>query len=217
MRWAWSLAAAGAVAALAVALLVDLPDPFPYVRDATTALGRWAYVLVAAVVLLETSVGLGMLSPGEAVLAVAGAAATGDGALDLPVLLAVVWGFGVAGDTTSYLIGRRHGPRVLRGLFVRLGLTPARLDRVGALYAGRGGWVLVGGRFVATVRVLAPFVAGSSGMALGRFLRFDVVGILLWGSACLLPPRQRAAQHPRRRSPADTERSPQRAVDMQRR
>jgi len=186
MRWAWSLVAAGAVAALAVALLVDLPDPFPYVRDATSTLGRWAYVLVAAVVLLETSVGLGVLSPGEAVLAVAGAAAAGDGTLDLPVLLAVVWAFGVAGDTTSYLVGRRHGPRMLRGLFVRLGLTPARLNRVGDLYARRGGWVLVGGRFVGPVRVLAPFVAGSSGMALGKFLRFDIVGILLWGSAWIL-------------------------------
>jgi len=186
MRWAWSLAAAGAVAALAVALLVDLPDPYPYVRDATDALGRWAYVLVAAVVLLETSIGLGVFSPGEAVLAVAGAAAAGDGALDLPVLLVVVWAFGVAGDTTSYLVGRRHGSRVLRGLFARLGVTTARLDRVRDLYARRGGWVLVGGRFVGPVRVLAPFVAGSSGMSFGKFLRFDLVGIVIWGSAWTL-------------------------------
>lgn len=176
------LAAAGAAAALAVVLLVGLPDPYPYVRDATDALGRWTYVLVAAVVLLETSVGLGVLSPGEAVLAVAGAAAAQDGRLDLAILLAVVWTFGVAGDTTSYLIGRRHGHRVLGGILGRLGVTSDRLDRVGDLYARRGGWVLVGGRFVGPVRVLAPFVAGSSGMAFGKFLRFDVVGIMLWGS-----------------------------------
>lgn len=182
VRWAWVLAAAGAAAALAVVLLVGLPDPYPYVRDATDALGRWTYVLVAAVVLLETSVGLGVLSPGEAVLAVAGAAAAEGGQLDLAVLLIVVWAFGVAGDTTSYLLGRRYGHRVLGGLFTRLGVTEERLDRVEDLYARRGGWVLVGGRFVGPVRVLAPFVAGSSGMSAGKFLRFDVVGILLWGS-----------------------------------
>lgn len=186
MRWAWVLAAAGAAAALTAVLLGGLPDPYPYVRDTTDALGRWTYVLVAAVVLLETSVGLGVVSPGEAVLAVAGAAATRDGQLNLVVLLAVVWTFGVAGDTTSYLVGRRHGPRVLGGLFARLGVTPSRLDRVRGLYARRGGWVLVGGRFVGPVRVLAPFVAGSSGMAFGKFLRFDVVGIALWGSAWTL-------------------------------
>ncbi len=36
------------------------------------------------------------------------------------------------------------------------------------------------------MRVLAPFVAGSSGMPVGKFLRFDLVGILLWGSAWTL-------------------------------
>ncbi len=187
VRWAWTLAAAGAAAALAVALLAGgLPDPAEYLGDATDELGRWTYVLVAAVVLLETSVGLGVLSPGEAVLAVAGAAAARPGGLDLAMLLIVVWTFGVVGDTTSYLVGRRHGPRVLSRVFSRLGVTRARLERVGDLYARRGGWVLVGGRFVGPVRVLAPFVAGSSGMPIGKFLRFDVVGIVLWGSAWTL-------------------------------
>lgn len=186
MRWTWVLAAVLAVATLAAVVLVGLPDPYPYVRDATDALGRWTYVLVAAVVLLETSVGLGVLSPGEAVLAVAGAATAQGGQLDLAVLLGVVWAFGVVGDTLSYVIGRRYGARVLAGLFRRLGITPARLDRVRDMFARRGGWVLVGGRFVGPVRVLAPFVAGSSGMAFGKFLRFDVAGIVLWGSAWVL-------------------------------
>ena len=57
---------------------------------------------------------------------------------------------------------------------------------MGDLYARRGGWVLVGGRFVGPVRVLAPFVAGSSRMTFAKFLRFDVVGIVLWGSAWVL-------------------------------
>lgn len=187
MRWAWVLAAAGAVAALAVVLTAGgLPDPYPAVREATDALGRWTYVLVAAVVLLETSVGLGVLSPGEAVLAVAGAAAAQDGPLELAVLLLVVWSFGVAGDTVSYLLGRNYGVRVLGLLLGRVGVTAERLERVGGMFARRGGWVLVGGRFVGPVRVLAPFVAGSSGMALGKFLRFDLVGIVLWGSAWVL-------------------------------
>jgi len=186
MRWTWLLAAAGAVAVLAVMLPDVVPDPLLAVREATDALGAWTYGLVAAVVLLETSVGLGVLSPGEAVLAVAGGAAARDGPLDLVVLLAVVWIFGVAGDTTSYLVGRRYGQRILNGVGARLGVTHERLERVRGMFARRGGWVLVGGRFVGPVRVLAPFVAGSSGMALGKFLRFDLVGIVLWGSTWIL-------------------------------
>jgi membrane-associated protein len=165
--------------------VASMPDPVPLLRDVTDALGAWTYVLVAAVVILETSVGLGLVSPGEAVLAVAGAAAS-VGTLQIAVLLAVVYAFGVGGDTFSYLLGRRFGPRVKDGAARRLGVTPARVARVEKLYAQRGGWVLVAGRFVGPVRVFAPFVAGSAGMRYAKFLRFDVVGIALWGSAYVL-------------------------------
>jgi membrane-associated protein len=163
----------------------DVPDPVPLIRDVTDALGAWTYAFVAAVVLLETSVGLGLVSPGEAVLAVAGAAAS-VGTLQLAVLLAVVYAFGMAGDSISYAIGRRTGPRVQHGVARRFGITQARVDRVESMYARRGGWVMIAGRFVGPVRVFAPFVAGTSRMRYTKFLRFDAVGIALWGSAYVL-------------------------------
>jgi undecaprenyl-diphosphatase len=140
---------------------------------------------VGAVVFLETSVGLGLVSPGEVVLAVSGAAA-GTGDLSLPILLAVVWTCGVAGDSLSWLAGRHVGPRVIDGAGRRLGLSRARVDRVEDLFRRRGGAVLVGGRFVGPVRVVAPFVAGGTGWRYVRFLPWDVAGILLWGSAYVL-------------------------------
>jgi membrane-associated protein len=162
-----------------------VPDPVPLIRDVTDALGPWTYVFVAAVVLLETSVGLGLVSPGEAVLAVAGAAAS-VGTLELAVLLAVVVAFGITGDSISYAIGRRTGPRVQHRVARRVGVTEERVERVQDLYARRGGWVLIAGRFVGPVRVFAPFVAGTAGMRYAKFLRFDVVGVSMWGSAYVL-------------------------------
>ena len=171
--------------ALAFSLLVELRDPFAVVRGVTEAIGAWSYALVGAVVFLETSVGLGLVSPGEVVLAVSGAAA-GTGDLSLPILLAVVWTCGVAGDSLSWLAGRHVGPRVIDGAGRRLGLSRARVDRVEDLFRRRGGVVLVGGRFVGPVRVVAPFVAGGTGWRYVRFLPWDVAGILLWGSAYVL-------------------------------
>lgn len=178
-------AAVVAAAVLAASLFVELPDPFPLVRELTATLGAWTYALVAAVVFLETSVGLGLLSPGEAVLAVSGAAA-GMGELSLPVLLVVVWTCGVAGDSTSWLLGRHVGSRALGSLGRRLGVSRERLDAVEDLFRRRGGAVLVGGRFVGPVRVVAPFVAGGTGWSYARFLPWDVAGILLWGSMYVL-------------------------------
>jgi len=177
--------AAVAAGALAASLVVPLPDPFPLVRELTASLGAWTYAVVAAVVFLETSVGLGLLSPGEVVLAVSGAAA-GTGDLSLPVLLAVVWTCGVAGDSVSWLAGKHVGPRAFAAAGRRLGITAERLERVEDLFRRRGGAVLVGGRFVGPVRVLAPFVAGGTGWRYARFLPWDVAGILLWGSVYVL-------------------------------
>jgi undecaprenyl-diphosphatase len=182
------LLAAAVVAAagvLAASSLVELPDPFPLVRELTEGLGAWSYALVAAVVFLETSVGLGLVSPGEAVLAASGAAA-GMGDLSLPVLLAVVWTCGVAGDSLSWLAGRHLGPRTFDAAGRRLGIPPERLERVEDLFRRRGGAVLVGGRFVGPVRVVAPFVAGGTGWRYARFLPWDVAGIVLWGSVYVL-------------------------------
>jgi len=169
---------------LAVTLVAPFPDPFPLARDAVDALGVWAYLLVAAVIFLETSVGLGMLSPGEAVIAVAGAAAA-SGTLDPVVLVSICWAAGVAGDTTSWALGRRYGAAALPRIGSRIGLTKARVDAVARRVARGGGWVLIAGRFVGPVRVLAPFLTGASGMRYRKFLPFDIAGIALWAGTYL--------------------------------
>lgn len=178
------LAVAGAIGVIVLAGVLPLPDPYPAARDAVDALGAWTYVLVGAVVLLETSVGLGMLSPGEAVIAVAGAAAAA-GTLDPLLLVAVAWVCGVTGDTISWWLGRRYGAAALPRIGARVGLTQARVDRVADRVARGGGWILVAGRFVGPVRVLAPFLTGASGMRYRKFLPFDLVGIALWAGTYL--------------------------------
>lgn len=169
---------------LAAALLVPFPDPIQPARDAMDALGPWAYVLIAAVIFLETSVGLGMLSPGEAVIAVAGAAAA-DGALDPVVVVAICWCGGVAGDTISWSLGRRYGAGALGRLGPRVGVPAARVGMIADRVAAGGGWILVAGRFVGPVRVLAPFLTGASGMRYRTFLPYDVTGIALWAGTYL--------------------------------
>lgn len=176
------LVAGGTV--LVGALALPLAQPYPVARDVVDALGGWTYALVGAVVLLETSVGLGVLSPGEPVIAVAGAAAAA-GALDPVLLCAVAWTAGICGDSASWWLGRRFGAAALPRVGDRIGLTAARVDMVAARIATGGGWILVAGRFVGPVRVLAPFLCGASGMRYRKFLPFDAAGIALWAGTYL--------------------------------
>lgn len=109
-----------------------------------------------------------------------GSLTAGQGHIQLPGLIAIVWACALTGDLISYGLGRRLGRAFLltHGHLVRL--TPERLARVERFLARHGGKTLIAGRFVGLVRAVAPFVAGSSHK---RFVPITFVAAGLW-SAC---------------------------------
>src|SRR4051794_2724932 len=134
----------------------------------------------------ETGAFIGLIAPGETVILVGGLVA-GQGQINIWVLIALVWVCAVAGDLTSFLLGRRlgrdfmvkHGPRVK--------ITEDRLHQVEHFFDRHGGKAILIGRFVGLIRAVAPFIAGSAGMPLRRFLPYDIIGAGLWGTTfCLL-------------------------------
>ena len=103
------------------------------------------------------------------------------------LLIGLVWACAVAGDLTSYMLGRRLG----RGFLVRHGprlkITEERLRYVEDFFDRRGGVTILIGRFIGLVRAIAPFLAGASRMELRKFLPYDVLGAGLWATLfCLL-------------------------------
>jgi len=59
-------------------------------------------------------------------------------------------------------------------------LDKKALQRTHDFYERHGGKTIVLARFMPVVRTFAPFVAGVSGMRLGRFQMFNVASALLW-------------------------------------
>lgn len=152
-----------------------------FLRDAGQALGSLTYGLVALLVFLETGAFLGFVLPGETAIMVGGLVA-GQGRISILGLIAVVWLAAIAGDLTSFTLGRRRGRGFLLRRGARVGITEARFARVEAFFARHGAATILLGRWVGFVRPMMPFVAGSSGMPLGRFLAYDVLGVLVWGA-----------------------------------
>jgi membrane protein DedA with SNARE-associated domain/membrane-associated phospholipid phosphatase len=175
-----------ALAVYASGVLSELPDPKKVISDIAQTLGPWTYVLVGVMAFLETGAFVGLVAPGETVV-IAGGVIAGQGEIDLLPLIGIVWICAVLGDTTSFYVGRRLGRKFLEEHGPRVKITHARLEQVEGYFDRHGGKTILIGRFIGLVRALAPFIAGSSGLAYRRFVPYSIVGTGLWaGIFCTL-------------------------------
>ena len=134
------------------------------IEDLSQSLGSWTYLLVGTLAFLETGAFVGLVAPGEFTVLLGGAVAS-QGDISLPLIIAVTWISAFAGDSVSFMLGAHLG----RGFLVqhgrRVGITPERLKQVETYFARYGGRTILIGRFIGLVRALAPFIAGSSQLA----------------------------------------------------
>lgn len=163
------------------------PPPLEEIlRDVGSALGPYTYILVGIMAFLETGAFVGLVAPGETVVIVGGFVA-GQGEIDVIVLIGLVWACAFAGDTVSFLLGRRLGRAFLVKHGPRVKITEERLVQVEEFLQRHGGPTILIGRFLGLVRALAPFVAGASRLPLRSFLPYDVLAAGIWSTTfCLL-------------------------------
>lgn len=121
--------------------------------------------------------------PSETSVILAGVlAATGD--LVLAAVIACAAAGAVVGDNTSYWIGRRAGPWVVRRFFA--GARKRRIDWAERQIEERGWYLIVVGRFIPGGRTAITLSAGLLRMRWSRFLAFDVLAGVVWASYAAL-------------------------------
>jgi membrane-associated protein len=142
-----------------------------------SAYGAWTYLLLFAIVFLETGLVVTPLLPGDSLLFAAGALAA-TGALDPFYLFGLLAVAAIIGDTVNYSIGNAIGPRVFREN-IRF-IKREYLFRTQEFYERHGGKTIFLARFVPIIRTFAPFVAGVGTMAYRRFVAYNVFGAIVW-------------------------------------
>ncbi|WP_125911513.1 MULTISPECIES: DedA family protein [Pseudonocardia] len=137
-------------------------------------------VLVAGLITLgETTLGIGLVLPGETVLIAAAMAVP-----DVPSAVLVTGVVAVAamgGDSIGYTIGRRLGPRLRDSRLIRR-MGQDKWDDAARTLRRHGSWAVLCARFLPVVRTMTPAAAGASGLPLRRFLPAVVVGAIAWAS-----------------------------------
>jgi membrane-associated protein len=142
-----------------------------------------ALLIIAALVFAEAALFFGFVLPGETAVVYGGVLAAA-GKVSVALVLLVVIVAAVVGDSIGFEVGRRLGPRLSRAPVLR-----NHADRVleaQTYLRRRGGRAVVMGRFTAFLRAVMPGLAGASRMPFRRFLVFNALGAVLWGSVCVL-------------------------------
>jgi membrane-associated protein len=139
--------------------------------------GVWTHLIHFLIVFAETGLVITPFLPGDSLLFAAGTFAA-LGSLDVWLVVALLIGAAILGDTVNYWVGAWIGPRAFSGN-VRF-LRKDYLDRTHAFYEKHGGKTIILARFVPIVRTFAPFVAGVAAMSYPKFITYNVVGAVLW-------------------------------------
>ena len=140
--------------------------------------GTWVYVLLFAIIFVETGLVVMPFLPGDSLLFVVGAMC-GLGLMSLPLSIGLLWLAAVLGNQTNYTIGHYFGPKVFKWEDSKL-FNRKAFNQAHEFYEKYGGITIVAARFMPFVRTFAPFVAGVAQMSRGKFTLYDITGGLLW-------------------------------------
>ena len=137
------------------------------------------YVIVGAIIFIETGVLLGFFLPGDSILFSAGLVAATRSDTNIVILISIIFLAAFMGDQVGYVIGRKIGrPYLEKRDSKRMQKMIAKSER---FYEANGWWAVVAARFFPWIRSFVPPIAGTVKMNYYKFLSANALGALVWG------------------------------------
>ncbi|MCS5733121.1 DedA family protein [Herbiconiux daphne] len=137
-------------------------------------------LLAGLAILLETSILIGLVVPGDTVVLVA---STGvDGPLEYTSMVVVVIVGALIGESIGFTLGRYVGPW-LRASRLGRRIGEKNWQRAETYLARRGGIAVFLSRFIPVLHSLIPLTVGMSPMTYRRFMRWTVPACVIWAVA----------------------------------
>ena len=142
------------------------------------------YVIIGAIVFIETGLLFGFFLPGDSVLFSAGLVAAAQGDINIVLLVTIILAAAFFGDQVGFVIGRVIGrPYLDKHTSPRMRRMIERSER---FYEKTGWWAVVAARFFPWIRTFVPPIAGASMMNYYKFLSANIIGAVLWGAGITL-------------------------------
>ncbi len=148
--------------------------------------GVLLYAILFLIIFTETGLIVMPLLPGDSLLFAAGAlAARPTNELSVGVIIPLLIGAALLGDNVNYFVGKFLGTKIKsreRILFFKR----EYITETEKFYEKYGGRTVIMARFIPIVRTIAPFVAGAGSMNYGTYIKFCIIGAVLWVTSITL-------------------------------
>lgn len=150
--------------------------------------GNWIYAILFLIIFVETGLVVMPFLPGDSLLFAAGTFCVGvtneageTVNMSLMLVLSLLIIAAILGDGLNYFLGKKVGIKMLqtkvRGKQI---VNPKYIQQTHDFYQKHGPKTIIIARFVPIVRTFAPFVAGIGEMTYSKFLRYNIIGGVVW-------------------------------------
>lgn len=143
---------------------------------------NWIYAILFFLVFAET--GLIVMSflmpflPGDALIFAIGMIAA-RGELDITIIIPLLIVAALLGDNVNYYVGRRFGTFILNSEKTFI-IRKSHIIRAQEFFEKNGRNSIIIARFIPVVRTIVPFLSGATNVPYKSFLKFSIVGAVLW-------------------------------------
>ena len=148
-----------------------------HLGDIIVQYGILSYVILFAILFIETGLVFVPFLPGDTLLFAAGAFSA-IGSFNIYILLALLWVAAFLGDTMNYWIGHFFGQKLIDN--PRIPIKQEYIDATQRYFDKYGGKTIFLARFVPIVRTFAPFIAGIGKMNYAKFVYYNAFGGFAW-------------------------------------
>ncbi|TAG55535.1 MAG: DedA family protein [Cytophagales bacterium] len=148
-----------------------------HMSDIILTYGTTTYMILFAIIFIETGLIIMPFLPGDSLLFVAGYFAS-RGDLNITYLCVLLFIAAFLGDLVNYTIGKFTGDKIMN---MNLPFVKKEyFDKTHEFYEKHGPKTIIFARFIPIIRTFAPFIAGVGKMNYKTFITYNVVGGAIW-------------------------------------
>lgn len=159
-----------------------------YLETFLTQYQDWFYVFLFLLIFIETGLVFMPFLPGDSLLFAAGMlTAAFPAQLNIIFIVITLCLAAILGDSLNYTIGKKVGLKLIQTKIVgKRIIKDEALAKTETFFEKYGIKTIVIARFIPLVRTIAPFVAGVSRMHYNTFIKYNIIGGILWVSLITL-------------------------------